>query len=557
MNVPPLFLFEDDHLLVINKPPGINTHAASPHSSDGIYDWLRNRSPDHATLSIHQRLDQETSGVLLFGKTREANQSLAKQFEERTVQKTYLLLTDRDPGQLPRKVRSNIFKAGGNDFQSSSQITRGQNAETEFTLVEQTSLGWLIEARPLTGRTHQIRIHARDSGFPILGDSLYEGTLHSRLCLHAHKLRLQHPTEDRELELTAPIDFERNPHVWLRQALWPEAETDSWRLIHGTSSNFPGWYVDRLGDYLLSQSASDLSPTRQTALENWVNQLGLLGVYHKQLDRHIRKSQPGDVSPHLIIGKPAPQRFEIKENGVRYSMSFEEGYSVGLFLDQKDNRNRLLSGHLFPQLSKGVSPPAPPDSRCCRAASRQSQNDPEVSIFPNGTAVLNTFAYTCGFSVCAAKAGATVTSIDLSKKYLDWGRDNFRLNDIDPDEHDFIFGDCFDWMKRLAKKGRQFDIVLLDPPTFSKSKKSGVFKADKDYGRLITESLALLKPNGILFASTNCSTLKPEDFLTTVRSAIQSSGRKLVQEFFATQSPDFPTSREEPGYLKTVWLRVL
>lgn len=524
-----LVLFEDDHLLVINKPPGINTHAASPHSSEGIYDWLRNRSPEHAVLSIHQRLDQETSGVLLFGKTREANRSLARQFEDRTIEKTYLLLTDRDPGVLPRTVRSNIFKAGANDFRSSAETTLGQTAETEFRLIERTSVGWFIEARPLTGRTHQIRIHARDSGFPILGDPIYGGTQYARLCLHSVQLRLQHPTEDRELHLTAPVDFEQDPHVWLRRALWPETETDSWRLIHGAFSRYPGWYVDRLGDYLLSQSESDLSPTQVSALESWQAQLGLQSVYHKQLNRHVLKSDPVEASPKLILGNPAPQRFTIKENGVRYSMSFEEGYSVGLFLDQKDNRNRLLNGNLFP----GESP-----------------------VRLQNSSVLNTFAYTCGFSVCAAKAGATVTSLDLSKKYLDWGRDNFRLNDLDPEEHDFIYGDCFDWMKRLTKKGRLFDLVLLDPPTFSKSKKSGVFKADRHYGRLTEDALKLLAPNGILFTSTNCASLAPEDFLKTVREAIDKSGRQITNEFYAPQPPDFPTSSSEPPYLKTVWLRV-
>ena len=170
--------------------------------------------------------------------------------------------------------------------------------------------------------------------------------------------------------------------------------------------------------------------------------------------------------------------------------------------------------------------------------------------------VLNTFAYTCGFSVCAALAGATVTSLDLSRKYLDWGRDNFRWNQLDPEQHDFIFGDCFDWMKRLAKNSRTFDLVLLDPPTFSQSKESGVFKADKDYGDLVDLALKLLAPDGLLFCSTNCATLRPEPYLETIRAAVLRRGRAITQEFFAPQPPDFPTSREEQGYLKTVWLRI-
>src|SRR6202040_322297 len=142
---------------------------------------------------------------------------------------------------------------------------------------------------------------------------------------------------------------------------------------------------------------------------------------------------------------------------LQFELSFNEGYSVGLFFDQRDNRRRLLVNHV--------------------AA--------EFPLFPGGAdeaEVLNTFAYTCGFSVAAAKAGARATSLDLSKKYLEWGKRNFALNQLDPAAHDFIFGDVFDWLRRLAKKGRAFDVVILDPPTFSQSREAGTFQAEKDYG---------------------------------------------------------------------------
>jgi len=175
---------------------------------------------------------------------------------------------------------------------------------------------------------------------------------------------------------------------------------------------------------------------------------------------------------------------------------------------------------------------------------------------PGQTEVLNVFAYTCGFSVCAAKAGARTTSLDLSKKYLEWGRRNFALNGLDPAAHDFIFGDAFDWLRRLAKKGRAFDAVVLDPPTFSQSKENGVFRADKDYGRLVTAALPLVKPGGVLLASTNAADWPPEDFMVAVQTAIRAAGRKIVKQHYVPQPPDFPVSRGEPAYLKTVWVRV-
>jgi 23S rRNA (cytosine1962-C5)-methyltransferase len=173
-----------------------------------------------------------------------------------------------------------------------------------------------------------------------------------------------------------------------------------------------------------------------------------------------------------------------------------------------------------------------------------------------GAEVLNVFAYTCAFSVCAALAGARATSLDLSKKYLDWGRRNFALNSLDPAGHDFIFGDAFDWLRRLAKKGRSFDVVLLDPPTFSTSKDGGRWQAERDYGRLVTATLPLVKTGGVLFASTNAARLTPEVFVTTVREAIAASGRRVLKEHYAPQPPDFPISKSEPAYLKTTWLRL-
>src|SRR2546430_6980218 len=92
---PLLILFEDEHLLVINKPAGLNTHAPAPYAGEGLYDWLRHREPRWANLAIIHRLDKETSGVIVFSKSTLANRSLTEQFTRREVRKTYFLLTDR------------------------------------------------------------------------------------------------------------------------------------------------------------------------------------------------------------------------------------------------------------------------------------------------------------------------------------------------------------------------------------------------------------------------------------------------------------------------------
>jgi 23S rRNA (cytosine1962-C5)-methyltransferase len=149
-----------------------------------------------------------------------------------------------------------------------------------------------------------------------------------------------------------------------------------------------------------------------------------------------------------------------------------------------------------------------------------------------------------------------VTSVDLSKKYLAWGKRNFELNDIDPAEHEFIYGDAFNWLERLRKKDRTFDVVLIDPPTFSRSKESGVFNAEKHYGKLVQAAMPLLKSNSVLFCSSNAAAWPTENFLIEIKTAIQKSNRRIAQEKYFPQPPDFPISREEPAYLKTVWLRL-
>ena len=581
----PCVIFEDEHLLVVAKPAGWNTHAPAAYAGEGIYDWLKHREPRWSSLAILHRLDKETSGVLVFGKTPLANKSLTEQFTARRVTKKYLLLTDRAVPAKEFTVKTALVRIG----EKYASRPGGEIAETEFTLVPahefaiRNSQFVIVSASPLTGRTHQIRVHAAESGFPILGDTLYGGTASSRVFLHASEIAFTHPATGAPVMFRAPADFETNlecgdtsplsaqatcrlvakpgpdhapqtaaaPLQAIRSAVIEPDATNAFRVIHGASDGWPGWFVEKLGDFLLSQSESPLNAAQSEALSRLARFFSSRGVYHKLLSRQVRRSSPAEASPQPVAcgGASAERRildktdesgsqpeaetstFEILENGLRYEMSFREGYSVGLFLDQRDNRRRLLTGHI----ASGFSIPG----------IRHSAFD-----------ILNCFSYTCGFSVAAARAGARTTSLDLSKKYLEWGKRNFVLNGLDPAAHDFIYGDTFDWLRRLAKKGRVFDLVVLDPPTFSQSKEHGAFRAEKDYGKLVTAALPMLKPGGVLLASTNATGWPPEEFLRDVTSAVHAAKRKVVHQHYIPQPPDFPVSRAEPAYLKTVWLQV-
>src|SRR5689334_7263740 len=243
-----LILFEDDHLLVVNKPSGWNTHAPAPFAGEGLYDWLRHREPRWASLAIIHRLDKETSGVMVFGKTPLANRSLTQQFSGHTVRKKYQLLTDREVKLDSFGAESSLVRAG-EKYLSRPVHAGSERAETHFKRLGTEANGrTLVEAEPVTGRTHQIRVHAAEHGFPILGDALYGGTAWPRVCLHAASLTFRHPAEDRLMTFNAPPKLLGDPRLVLRAALVDAEQSNAFRLIHGASDGWPGWYVDRLAD---------------------------------------------------------------------------------------------------------------------------------------------------------------------------------------------------------------------------------------------------------------------------------------------------------------------
>ena len=153
----PCLIFEDEHLLVVNKPAGMNTHAPSPYAGEGLFDWLRHREARGLRLAVIHRLDKETSGVMLFAKTPLANRSLTAQFTARSVSKRYLLLTDRPVPQSRRTVKSALVRAGER-YVSRPVHIGGETAETVSGKAEERRsrkqkrrLCQEVEAEPLTG----------------------------------------------------------------------------------------------------------------------------------------------------------------------------------------------------------------------------------------------------------------------------------------------------------------------------------------------------------------------------------------------------------------------
>ena len=280
------------------------------------------------------------------------------------------------------------------------------------------------------------------------------------------------------------------------------AETDLVRLIDGEGDGLPGIILENFGlGWLVS--------TQQASLDRRIlDELSALApsLYWKRLDQHLKEAPQHLSRPEL------PEFFTGKENGLISRLSFQSGYSQGIFIDQRDNRAHLRE------------------------------------LAEPGQTVLNTFSYTGFFSVAAAVSGATTTTLDLSQVYLDWAKENFRLNELDPADHYFCKGDTFHWLKRFAKQGRRFDYIVLDPPTFSRDDKGKVFRVEKDYGRLFKLALDCLEPGGTILACTNFRGMRTHEFEDQLKKASRKP-LKLV-------SADMPDDFTESPYLKSIWATI-
>lgn len=284
--------------------------------------------------------------------------------------------------------------------------------------------------------------------------------------------------------------------IQAREALLPPA-TDAYRIMDG--SPWQGIFVDALADRILV-STRDVGVPRDLR-----NQLAELGrpVFLKHLAKEDKHA------PQRLSGPVVKPRFVIQENGVNYLMDMQAGYSQGLFLDQRDNRAAVRA-------------------RC-----------------HSGMTLLNTFAYTGAFSVCAALAGAQTTTLDLANPCLNWCKENMVLNGIDPDDHYFCKGDTMHWLDRFARQGRRFDAIILDPPTFSRDEKGHVWRVEKDYARLVENAIQCLQPGGWLLCTTNCRKLTHRDFREQVASG--APGYRLT-------SAPMPFDFDGEAYLKILWV---
>lgn len=172
-----------------------------------------------------------------------------------------------------------------------------------------------------------------------------------------------------------------------------------------------------------------------------------------------------------------------------------------------------------------------------------------------GRSVLNTFAHTGSLSVAAALAGAETLTLDLSPRYLDWARDNLRANAIDPAQHDVVFGDAIEWLERFAKKGRTFDLVLVDPPSTSTPRRRGGARwvAERDLHALVERAARVVAPGGSLFVSTNLRRMTWPAFVDHLDRGLDAA-RRSGELDTRTLPLDHRSGPGDPPYLKAAWI---
>jgi 23S rRNA (cytosine1962-C5)-methyltransferase len=577
-------LYEDDAIVVVHKPSGVPSQAAQPDRPDDLVTRLRaflahrdGRPEPTVYLGVHQRLDRDTSGLLAFTKDPRANASFAAQIEGRRVEKRYLAGVDGwAPGRQSTVLEDLLAKGEdgrmlvvepvnrrvGRSPKSGrrpepSRSERGQRAVTRVEVRARHNRRALLGLQLVTGRTHQARVQLAHARAPIAGDPSYGGSVAPRLMLHAEGLTFEHPLTQKRCSLRD--DFAKDEFdAWLRRGdpgygiyddaralervlaqcmerRWGlgrsgdrdpvERRTTAFRLVNEDGDGLPGLAVDVYGSHLVAQlyvSDEWEAPGRRERVLDALHALGFDGVYLKLRPKQANvlvDTRRDDLAPRLPVrGEPAPESFLVYEEGVPFEVRLADGLSTGIFLDQRPNR------------------------RAVRAIS-------------SGARVANLFSYTCAFSVVAALGGASRTvSVDASLAALERGRRGFSLADVPlGPAHAFVGEDAFTWLAKAARKEERFDLVILDPPSYSTTKKRR-FVADSDYGELVALAAAIVAPGGKILACCNHRGMPRKKLRRLIHEGARDAAREVVQLKDQPDALDFPGVVGRDPHMKSLLL---
>ena len=301
-----------------------------------------------------------------------------------------------------------------------------------------------------------------------------------------------------------------------RSAYYQDDLTTAFRLFNQEGDGFGGLTVDLYGDYaVFSWYNSYVYQIRKVISEAFRQVFPeVLGTYEK-----IRFKGLDYESAH-VYGQEAPDFFAVLENGVLYQVFMNDGLMTGIFLDQHEVRGSLVDG-----LAMGKS-------------------------------LLNMFSYTAAFSVAAAMGGASqTTSVDLAKRSRELSQAHFQANGLSTDAHRFIVMDVFEYFKYAKRKGLTYDVIVLDPPSFARNKKQ-TFSVAKDYHKLISQSLEILNPGGIIIASTNAANVSRQKFTEQIDKGFAGRSYQILNKYGLPADFAYNKKDESSNYLKVISMKV-
>ena len=301
-----------------------------------------------------------------------------------------------------------------------------------------------------------------------------------------------------------------------RSAYYQDDLTTAFRLFNQEGDGFGGLTVDLYGDYaVFSWYNSYVYQIRKVISEAFRQVFPeVLGTYEKSRFKGL------DYESAHVYGQEAPDFFTVLENGVLYQVFMNDGLMTGIFLDQHEVRGSLVDG-----LAMGKS-------------------------------LLNMFSYTAAFSVAAAMGGASqTTSVDLAKRSRELSQAHFQANGISTDDHRFIVMDVFEYFKYAKRKGLTYDVIVLDPPSFARNKKQ-TFSVAKDYHKLISQSLEILNPGGIIIASTNAANVSRQKFTEQIDKGFAGRSYQILNKYGLPADFAYNKKDESSNYLKVISMKV-
>ena len=301
-----------------------------------------------------------------------------------------------------------------------------------------------------------------------------------------------------------------------RTAYYQDDLTTAFRLFNQEGDGFGGLTVDLYGDYVVFSWYNSYVYQIRKVISEAFRQVfpEVLGTYEK-----IRFKGLDYESAH-VYGQEAPDFFTVLENGVLYQVFMNDGLMTGIFLDQHEVRGSLVDG-----LAMGKS-------------------------------LLNMFSYTAAFSVAAVMGGASqTTSVDLAKRSRELSQAHFQANGISTDDHRFIVMDVFEYFKYAKRKSLTYDVIVLDPPSFARNKKQ-TFSVTKDYHKLISQSLEILNPRGIIIASTNAANVSRQKFTEQIDKGFAGRSYQILNKYGLPADFAYNKKDESSNYLKVISMKV-